>query len=532
MRLKGLAAAALVLALTSCAANPGPPPLVKQEELDELTATSTTTPKPRAARTEIQVGAEPLRGGLNPHLSADDTELVQSIARLTLPSAFIDGARDPNVISGATVLPSSPRAMTVRYIIADEAQWSDGTPLTGKDFEYLWRGMTSTPGALAPAAYQAVASVRVSGPGGKTVDVDFSEPVDTWREMFTNLLPAHLLSADASDFASALRETLPASAGKFMLVGVDRGRGTITLNRNDRYWGSDPARVDILTVNAVRGTTQVADQIRANQLGFVDKFPEETTKEVFDLIPDAQVRMVDGPRTLGVTLSATSPVLGEVAARHELRSLIDVPLLARVAGGRSTELAVAGHDPVSEAAPAVLPGLVSEDRPLRIASDPADQQASAAARSLADLLTRRGVPVRVVSTDTTTLLGSDLPRGEVDAVVHWDAGMDTASAQASRVLCPPEDYRAGNLSGLCSDETEALGAAILAGRVSGGEARAAVNAVEANAAVWVPVMYERRIVALGPSVSGPDPDLEKWSEGLSSAASWRLGEAATEPSTG
>ena len=154
--------------------------------------------------------------------------------------------------------------------------------------------MTKTPGVVDPAAYRAVADVRVSGPGGKVVDVDFAQPVGDWRVLFRHLLPSHLLAADAADFAYALRNTVPASAGRYLVRSVDRAHGTVTLNRNDRFWGPDPAPIDILTLAAARDTTQVADQLRSGQLAFVDMVPQDTTADVLGLIPDVDTRTFPG----------------------------------------------------------------------------------------------------------------------------------------------------------------------------------------------------------------------------------------------
>ncbi|WP_040422956.1 ABC transporter family substrate-binding protein [Corynebacterium lipophiloflavum] len=516
-------AALLTLALQACAADPGPPPLVQQEELDRLDPTTTSAAEAaRPERSEIRVGAQPLRGGLNPHLLSDDTSVVQSIADLTLPSAYLNGEPNRDVVLGAAVRPTSPAAMTVRYVINPEAQWSDGTPLTGADFTYLWRGMSTTAGAIDPAGYLAVSNVRVSGPAGKTVDVDFSTRVEDWQSLFNYLLPSHLLAADASDFATAAHDGLPASGGRFMLQSVDRGRGTITLNRNDRFWGDNPARVDVLTINAVRDTTQIADQLRSGQLGFVDTIPQETTREVFGLIPGTETRLVDGPRTLGLTLSTTSPLLSSEDARKELRSLVDVPLLARLAAGRSSELAVADHRPPSDQAPSVLPARVTEDRPLRIAADAADPEASAAARSLADLLVQRGVAARVVSTDTLSVVTTGLPSGSVDVFVHWELAPANLNDAASRIACPPQDYRSGNLAGLCSPETDDLAGDILTGAYPLGDARNLVDDVLNSQAVWVPLLHERRVLAIRSGIVGPDSEMVMRQSGLSGAGSWRL----------
>ena len=102
-------AALLTLALQACAADPGPPPLVQQEELDRLDPTTTSAAEAaRPERSEIRVGAQPLRGGLNPHLLSDDTSVVQSIADLTLPSAYLNGEPNRDVVLLSLIHISEP----------------------------------------------------------------------------------------------------------------------------------------------------------------------------------------------------------------------------------------------------------------------------------------------------------------------------------------------------------------------------------------------------------------------------------------
>ena len=350
-----------------------------------------------------------------------------------------------------------------------------------------------------------------------------------WRSLFDFLLPSHVLAADASDFAGALGTTIPASAGRYMVANVDRGRGTVTLNRNDRFWGANPAQIDVLTLNGVRDTTQTADQLRVGQVAFVDATPAETSGTVFSMAPGVQTRFVDSPRTLGATLSATSPLLATDEARAELRSLIDVPLIARVAAGRTADLAVADHGPVREDPPAMLPRLVEGNRPLRVGADPADPQAAAAARSLVDLLASRGVTSQVVSTDTQRMASEGLPSGELDVVVGWSTDTGSAANLAGRLYCPPEKYRAGNLSGLCTPATEALANDVLAGRVTADNAPAAVAEALDRANVWVPLLGEKRVYALTGGIVGPDVDLGAWPDGVATAPTWRLGAPARTP---
>ena len=533
------AAAFSVLCLAaSCAANPGPPPLVEPEDrpdavtehdADNGDADSAggadnaeeqdTNQEPANGRPQAQIGVDPVRAGFNPHLVGDESAVVRGIADLVLPSAFqADGTKDPNLLVGASVLPTSPDAFTVRYVIAPNAQWSDGTPITGADFAYLWRGMTKTAGVVDPAAYRAVSNVRVSGPGGKVVDVDFAQPVGDWRVLFRHLLPSHLLAADAADFAYALRNTVPASAGRYLVRSVDRAHGTVTLNRNDRFWGPDPAPIDILTLAAARDTTQVADQLRSGQLAFVDMVPQDTTEDVLGLIPDVDTRTFPGSRTLGVTLSATSGLSAQ--ARAEVRSLIDVPLLAHIAARRSTKVHAAA--PTEPGSLALLHALAADGKVLRVAADAADPAATAAARSLVDLLDAAGVPARIVANELPAIAARSLPAGEVDVVVHWRNDGGSADTLASRIACPAETGHAGNLAGFCSAAGDELARAILAGEIPPAAAAERAAAIEHREALWVPLLHETRLAATAGGVRAAGTQPGQWPGGLSSAGKWKL----------
>lgn len=534
--------------LAGCAANPGPPPIVEQEAATETRADAVPPP---TERSQVQVGVQPLRNGLNPHLVADENSTIHDIAELTLPSPFHDGVQDTDVVVSAGIVPASTAAasmtatsssstpettaaspepaMVVRYQLNPAAQWSDGSPITGADFVYLWRGMVATPGTVGSAPYRAISDIRVSGAGGKVVDVVFSQRVNDWQSMFAHLLPSHLLDSNALDFAAALADTIPASAGRYMVDQVDRGSGVITLNRNDRFWGENPATIDILTLNAVRTTEQVADRLRSGQFALVDHVPGESSFDTYSLIPGTQVRTIGGPRQLGVVMSVDSPVLGDLAARTELRSLIDVPLISRIATGRSRDLAAATTE---SGAPAIQgtfgtqasPGssdastealrAAAADRPLRIAADPRDNEAMPAARALVDLLNRSGVAAEAVAGQMTDVV-KQMRSGDIDAVVTWSLA-GGPSELASTLQC------SSNLSGLCTPATEQLAADILSGAVTASDSAGRVRETVEREAVWVPLLDERRILVLGRGITGPSPDLANWTRGVSSAAEWKL----------
>ena len=529
-----LLAATLSLSLGACAANPGPPPVedaapVAPEPTGTTTTASstTTTTTPSRADQVITVGVDPLPAGFNPHLLAHESHFTRSLAQLVLPSAFHGGAMNADLLESAgQVEPAPGVAQTLSYVISPAAQWSDGTPITGADFRYLWEGMISTPGVINPAGYQAISDIRTST-DGRTVDVDLHTFVSDWRALFTHLLPSHLLQGDVSRFGTAFADDLPASGGRYMVRAVDRPRGIVTLNRNDRFWGADPAATDRVIFREVRGVTQGVEQLRSGQLDFLDTVPAETSVDSYRLMRDTQVRLVDQPRELALTMSTMSTLLADQAVRAELHSLLDVPLIARLAAGRSAELPVPAHldaRDVEQGPPELLPWMTGEEgRPLRLGVDPGDDTALAAARTIVDLLSHFEVRAEMVPTDLGDLTGVQLPEGGVDAVIAWQHTGAASLGLAGRWLCPdePDAPRAGNLSGYCAEDTQAMAEALITGEATVDEGTAFFAEVNARDHVIVPLLGERRVLVLGEGIVGPDPDLENWTAGISTVASWR-----------
>ena len=253
-----LVSSATVAAVVACA--PQPP---------SLGAPGATIPlvSPPLVK-EVVLGIDGLTGGFNPHTLADLTPLSEAIAGLLLPSAFHQDPTgqwilDHTLLTSAEVTNSTP--FTVTYRIRRNAQWSDITPIGAEDFGYLAEQMRSQPGVVDSAGYQLIDQV-ISRDGGKTAEVVFTRPYAGWRTLFRHLLPAHLLKDAPGGWSKALDAGVPVSGGPFAMTLVDRSRGEIVLERNDRYWdtptqvgrirlrqGSQAALVDALRTGGVQG---------------------------------------------------------------------------------------------------------------------------------------------------------------------------------------------------------------------------------------------------------------------------------------
>lgn len=526
-RLIGALGATCLLVVSGCAANPGPPPVVEEPAEETQSSTPEETPPPEedealsTERSTVAIGVDPLQGGLNPHLVANNSQLVSDIADLVLPSPFHRGQMDTDILEAAEEVEAPEGvAQRVRYTIASPAQWSDGTPLTGADFTYLWQSMISTPGTNSPAGYHAISAINTTA-GGRVITVDFSERVRDWRLLFQHLLPSHLLQDD--DFPNALSSDIPASAGVFQVDSVDRGRGVITLNRNDRFWGENPALVDVIELHFIRSTGQAVNMLRSGQIGFADFIPQQTSLESLNLLSGVNTAVVSPARQLRVHLSTMEGALDDVAARRGFASLINTEQVSRLASGRASQLEPA-INPIPEGENLLPLRERASRKPLKIGVDPTDATALAAAHVIGDTLNGYGIPTEVVTERLTTITDELLPEGDVDAVITWENIQLNSFSAANIYLCDDETPLAGDLSGYCPEDHEETLEAILSGELSPRDALSQTRALNREEALYIPLMDESRVQALGKGIVGPGQSMDDWRGGLTTAPYWRADE--------
>lgn len=472
-------AAVSLLALAACTADPPPP------------VESTDSPKPTTAvptKNTVAVAIDDVGIGFNPHLLADQSPVNSAVSALVLPSPFrpaLDPARpgvtlwvpDPSVLVSATAVP--PEApTTITYQLRNEAQWSDGAPIAAEDFRYLWQQMITQPGVVDPAGYGLIDDVESSG-GGKTVTVTLTAPYPAWRELFTDLLPSHLVKDTPGGFARGLGDSIPVSGAQFHIKSVDRGRDEIVLERNDRFWGT-PAKADQILMRRGGSPAQLADSIRSGDAQVARVHGGAATLGQLSVIPSVRTGTELQPRVLSVTLNGRVSTLAEPTVRKGLFGLLDPNLLATVGAGSESSATPAraqvlapsdpGYAPTAPPPPTreqafgalagagfqVVPTLAEGNDPetvtvgrlvrdneqltLVLGAPENDDIAIAVANTVADQWRGAGIAASVRALKAEDLYGEALTSGTVDAVVGWErAGSDPATSLASRFGCLPLD---------------------------------------------------------------------------------------------
>jgi peptide/nickel transport system substrate-binding protein len=170
-----------------------------------------------------------------------------ALLRQVLEGAFEVGpdlSYRPSLVS-SFALTTKPKPFTLTYRIRPEARWSDGVPVTARDFVFTWRTHTKLELADFPPAIRQVRAL-----GAKTVKVDFHSRYAGWRDLFGVVLPRHALVDE--DLSTIWQDRIdnpktgdPIGSGPFLVGRVYRGR-QFTLVRNPRYWGSHQAYLDRL----------------------------------------------------------------------------------------------------------------------------------------------------------------------------------------------------------------------------------------------------------------------------------------------
>jgi ABC-type transport system substrate-binding protein len=470
------------LVLAACTVNPPPAP--------QSTDTPHVSPPPPQRPTQIIMGIDSIGAGFNPHLLSDLSPVNAAISALVLPSAFRPvpdpntptGSRwelDPTLLVSAEVTNQNP--FTVTYKIRPEAQWTDNAPIGADDFWYLWRQMVSQPGVVDPAGYDLITGVQ-SLEGGKQAVVTFSQPYPAWKELFNDILPAHIVKDVPGGFATGLARALPVTGGQFRVESIDPQRDEILIARNDRYWGP-PAKPALILFRRAGAPAALADSVRNGDTQVAQVHGGSTAFAQLSAIPDVRTARIVTPRVMQLTLRASESKLSDAQVRKAILGLLDVDLLAAVGAGSDNTvtlaqalirspsdpgyeptappamttpaalalLASAGYQventtaspaptPASTGPPEVIRGRISKDGQqlsLVIGVAANDPTSVAVANTAADQLRNVGIAATVLALDPVTLFRDALNNNQVDAIVGWhQAGGNLATLLASRYGCP------------------------------------------------------------------------------------------------
>jgi peptide/nickel transport system substrate-binding protein len=271
---------------------------------------------------------------------------AEHIMNLVLRGAFAIGRNftwRPDLASEVDVTKSPPYTLT--YRIRKEARWSDGVPITARDFQFTHEALlTLSKDDREPLSLGAVKRVEVVD--AKTVRVVLRSRFGGWRGLFSNVLPRHVLADRAfssvwTDGIDDPRTGRPIGSGPFVVDDWDRGRA-LSFVRNRHFWGSHLAYLDRIEL---RFCSQCGDlsgeQARWLRDGTLDLAasigPSEEQVAEFRSLPGVQVLSTPGPNWEHFdirTAQGGHPALESKLVRRAIAYGIDRAAIARLYGSR------------------------------------------------------------------------------------------------------------------------------------------------------------------------------------------------------
>lgn len=218
---------------------------------------------------------------------------------------------------------TSQDPQVVTYTLNPKAVWSDGTPITWKDFEAQWKALSGEDSEFLVSSntgYDRIGSVE-QGDEENQVVVTYKKPFADWQAQFSPLYPA-AVNSDPKVFNTGWVEQVPGpTAGPFIIDKIDQTTKTITLVRNPKWWGR-PAKLDKLIFKTLAADA-TADAYVNGEVDTFDIGPEPEIYQKAEAVDGGAVYAAAAPDFRHVTFNGTSPVLKDKEVRQAIAMAIN-----------------------------------------------------------------------------------------------------------------------------------------------------------------------------------------------------------------
>ncbi|HEY1967121.1 MAG TPA: ABC transporter family substrate-binding protein [Pseudonocardia sp.] len=190
----------------------------------------------------------------------------------TLPALFT-GTADGGLVINHDYLTSAELTSTnpqvVTYTLNPKATWSDGSPLSWRDFQAYWQAQNGSNPQYqlsGSTGYDDIVAVS-RGVDDRQAVITFGRPFAEWQNLFVPFQPASLTGTPTA-FNTAWRTGMPVTAGPFRVRSVDQTAQTVTLQRDPHWWGT-PAKLDQVIFKVYESAAE-PDALANNELDFYE----------------------------------------------------------------------------------------------------------------------------------------------------------------------------------------------------------------------------------------------------------------------
>ncbi|MFI6482836.1 ABC transporter family substrate-binding protein [Nonomuraea sp. NPDC050663] len=290
------------------------------------------------ARDQVKDGGT-LRWGLNEfptqwnmnHVDGN-LAMVKKVIDGLLPQPFRSdekAAISPNTdyLTDGKVTASDPKQV-VTLTLNPKAKWSNGDPITWEDYEAQWKALNGGNADYKVASttgYQDIESVA-QGKDQFEVVITFKQNFGDWQSLFWPLYPK-ATNASPGSFNNEWLSKIPVTAGPFKFGSFDKTAKTITITRDDTWWG-DKAKLDTIIFPTMESDSLVG----AFTNGEIDTFDVGPSAPGYARAKGTQgavVRQAAGPDFRHITINGESPMLSDPNVRQAIAMGINRQAIAQ-----------------------------------------------------------------------------------------------------------------------------------------------------------------------------------------------------------
>jgi peptide/nickel transport system substrate-binding protein len=274
----------------------------------------------------LRLAVAELPANLNPvHADAVGSEVTRLLGPTTGNAVRIteDGGWevDPDYAREVEVVDTDP--FTVRVRLNPDAVWQGGTSITARDMVATWKALRGTDDEYEVAdtdGWDAIADVR-EGDDRFEYEVELEDRRPDWPLFVYPRLAANVAS-DPKLFNDGFVRRAVSSNGPFVTTDVDVRTGTITQERNPRWWGDRPRLERIVwrvAEPAVQAKAFAADELDVATLD----------AEGYGEVDTDRVQRATGAEWTHLTLNAGRGPLRDDDVRRAIAAALDRQALAK-----------------------------------------------------------------------------------------------------------------------------------------------------------------------------------------------------------
>ena len=235
---------------------------------------------------------------------------------------------NPNYIESVKVDTKDGKQVVTLHL-NPKAKWNSGRTIDYTDYQATWKSSNGENDKFLPATTDGFNQVTSVEKGAKDTDVviKYKATYPDWTATWSSVLPKEGIS-DPNTFNSGWKTPNPDwFTGPFTPTKVDQASKTLTVKRNDKWWG-DKAKLDTVTFKAMEDaakTKAFANKEIDAASGIVTKDGYQTAKKR----PDAEMRQAGSLQWRHFTFNAKSASLSDKEVRQAIVKGINRPAIAK-----------------------------------------------------------------------------------------------------------------------------------------------------------------------------------------------------------